>query len=147
MATGETSGNIVIECPQQIPCNPCVDACRFGAIQKEGLNGLPHVDRNLCTGCKLCVAACPSQAIFYIEETPDGVVCATFPYEYRPLPALGQRVTAVDAEGQALGAATVVKVAAAKAYNSTPLITVSFAGPAGRAVRSIRRSWEEEQHG
>ncbi len=36
----------------------CVEACNFDAIHIGG-NGLPVVDEDKCTGCELCVKACP----------------------------------------------------------------------------------------
>lgn len=143
MAAGEKKGRVVLECPQKIPCNPCVDACRFGAVIKDGLNAIPRVDAARCTGCKLCVAACPGQAIFYLaEDEAAGATMATFPFEYLPRPQRGQRVTALDAGGEELGEGVVTAVAEAKAYNGTALVTVRMQGKAGLRVRAIRREWE-----
>jgi Fe-S-cluster-containing dehydrogenase component len=47
---------------------PCVTNCPTGAsFYAEG--GVVLVDRDLCTGCKACVAACPYDARFV---HPDG---------------------------------------------------------------------------
>lgn len=40
----------------------CVEACQVGAIYM-GRNGLPVVVEQLCTGCGLCVTACPRDII------------------------------------------------------------------------------------
>ncbi|HEU5163753.1 MAG TPA: 4Fe-4S dicluster domain-containing protein [Thermoanaerobaculia bacterium] len=40
---------------------PCVAACPTGASH-EGAGGAILVDRDLCTGCKACVASCPYDA-------------------------------------------------------------------------------------
>jgi Na+-translocating ferredoxin:NAD+ oxidoreductase RNF subunit RnfB len=44
----------------------CVAVCRFGALSM-GEDGLPLIDRERCTGCKVCVAECPQQLL---RETP-----------------------------------------------------------------------------
>ena len=146
MAVNKRTGRIIIECPQHIPCNPCVDACKAGAIQKENLNALPVYDEATCTGCRLCVAACPGQAIFYLEEEND-TVYMTFPYEYLPLPVKGQRVTAVDANGAVLGMASVEGVSNPKSYNLTPLVTIRMPLSEGRNARSIKRIQEDGRNG
>ena len=40
---------------------PCVDNCPTGASH-YGKGGIVLVDRDLCTGCKACLAACPYDA-------------------------------------------------------------------------------------
>lgn len=40
----------------------CVKVCTFGAI-KMGANGLPEIDKKLCTGCGNCGKACPKKII------------------------------------------------------------------------------------
>jgi Fe-S-cluster-containing hydrogenase components 2 len=60
-------GLAVIECPEKIPCDPCVTSCKFGAVTKEKITSLPKVDYSKCTGCTTCVSACPGLAIFVIS--------------------------------------------------------------------------------
>ncbi|MBR4024904.1 MAG: 4Fe-4S binding protein, partial [Firmicutes bacterium] len=53
----------VIECTEDIPCNPCSTCCNFGAITIEGsISELPCLDEEKCTGCGLCIPACPGMA-------------------------------------------------------------------------------------
>ena len=49
---------------------PCVYACPTGASH-VGLGGITLVHRDLCTGCKACIAACPYDARYL---HPDGYV-------------------------------------------------------------------------
>ena len=64
----------VMECTQNIPCNPCQDACKRGCITiGKNITSLPVVDNeHECIGCGMCVASCSGQAIFLespVEET------------------------------------------------------------------------------
>jgi Fe-S-cluster-containing dehydrogenase component len=38
---------------------PCVEACPEGAIGTREDNGVVLLDSSLCTGCRLCLSACP----------------------------------------------------------------------------------------
>ena len=41
----------VIECVQEIPCNPCSDSCPKGAItMKTSINDVPDIDFECCNG-------------------------------------------------------------------------------------------------
>ena len=92
----------VIECVQQIPCNPCEQACPFGAIVVgEDITALPRLDREKCRGCGLCLSKCPGLAIFLVDAAqPDGTALVALPYEYLPLPEPGATVDATDREGR-----------------------------------------------
>lgn len=57
----------------------CVEVCKFGALAMNA-DGLPQVDVGLCTGCGLCVKACPrnvlelhplSRAVFVLCKNQD----------------------------------------------------------------------------
>jgi len=67
------------KCPQVkithifVPCQhcenaPCIDACPVegGIFARE--DGLVIIDPNKCTGCQLCIDACPYECIFYNAE-------------------------------------------------------------------------------
>ena len=133
-------GSAVLECLQESPCNPCTSACKVGAITKETLTSLPVLDTEKCIGCKMCVAACPGQAIFFIAKEPEkGTVEITFPYEYLPLPLEGQKVTAVDRTGHEVCEGTVVKVDNRKNFNKTNLVTLEVPGQYEDEVRFMKR--------
>ncbi len=124
----------IIECVENIPCDPCVDACPKGAIRIEGdMNGTPSVDFDICDGCGLCVSACPGLAIFVLDMSLDaGAATVSLPYEYLPLPSVGDPVVTLSREGEVLGEGTVERVLSAKALDRTPIVTLSV--PADHAM-------------
>ncbi len=101
----------VIDCPQQIPCNPCETACPFGAITVgEDISGQPVLNAEKCRGCGLCVAACPGIAIRLLGPAPQqGFATVVVPHEYLPLPRQGERVELAGKNGEALGTGEVAK--------------------------------------
>lgn len=116
----------VIECTQNIPCNPCQDACPRGCIAVgEDITNLPVLNPGkTCIGCGLCVAACPGQTIFLVKETEERAEI-TLPYEFLPLPEAGQTGTALDRSGAPLCEATVVGVKLLPVNDGTALLTMS----------------------
>ena len=117
----------VIECTQNIPCNPCQDACPKGCIRiGEKITSLPAVDAaKECVGCGMCVASCSGQAIFLIQEdVGPGVGEVTIPYEFLPLPRAGDTGTALGRDGRPVCTATVVKVRSSPAFDHTNLLTI-----------------------
>ncbi len=117
----------VIECTQNIPCNPCQDACVRNCIKiGSAMTALPALDETAaCSGCGLCVAACSGQAIFLVEEkVADGIAEVTLPYEFLPLPPIGARGMALSRSGQPCCEAEVVAVKNLAAYDKTNLLTI-----------------------
>ncbi|MEO0185602.1 MAG: 4Fe-4S binding protein, partial [candidate division WOR-3 bacterium] len=92
---------VVIECPEKIPCDPCVDACPQGAITINGsIIELPEVDYDKCTGCLLCIPKCPGLAIFVIDERPEDHSVVYIPYELLPVPKKGESAIGLDRNGE-----------------------------------------------
>ena len=115
----------IIECTQNIPCDPCQDACPKGCIRVEG--GIAHIpvfsEQLPCSGCGLCVSACPGQAIFLVDETyAPGEATVTIPYEMEPTPEPGSKGLALDRSGSVLGEAEVISVRKAKNMDKTALL-------------------------
>ncbi|WP_292484405.1 Fe-S cluster domain-containing protein [Methanohalobium sp.] len=46
----------------------CVRACPFGAIT-IGEDRLPHINKNLCTSCGLCIESCPNDILVFGKES------------------------------------------------------------------------------
>ncbi len=62
----------VIRCTEEIPCDPCVEACSVNAIVIPGgdILGQPEFTGE-CVGCNSCVVACPGLAIVLVDERAD----------------------------------------------------------------------------
>lgn len=117
----------VIECTQNIPCNPCQDACKAGCISiGSKITTLPVVDAShKCIGCGMCVAACSGQAIFLIDNDFENEYASiTMPYEFLPLPEAGQKGKALDRSGNVVCEAEVVSAKSVPAFDHTNLLTV-----------------------
>jgi len=92
---------VVIECPEKIPCDPCVDACPQGAISIPGsMIELPEIDYEKCTGCLVCIPKCPGLAIFIIDETPEDHSIVYIPYEMLPRPKKDDTAIGLDREAR-----------------------------------------------
>jgi Fe-S-cluster-containing hydrogenase component 2 len=90
----------IIECTEDIPCDPCVDSCPSGAIHMNSLTAPPTVDFQACTGCTLCMDICPGLAIFVVDVSGADQAIVSIPYEMLPLPQKGQSVEALDRRGR-----------------------------------------------
>ena len=74
-------GVAILECVQEIPCNPCVDSCPVHAISMKDINAPPVNDFEKCIGCTKCVGVCPGLAIFVVK-VKDDKAWITLPYEF-----------------------------------------------------------------
>jgi Fe-S-cluster-containing hydrogenase component 2 len=136
---------VIIECVQEIPCNPCVEACPFSAItMPESINHVPVVDFEKCTGCGVCIAQCPGLAIFVVDRTfEEKRALVSLPYEFLPLPEKGERITLIDRAGQPCGEGEVIRIRNAKNQDRTPVITLAVEKSLEMRVRFFRRKKNE----
>lgn len=130
----------IIECFQKIPCNPCTEACKQGAIQPmKDINDLPKLEFDKCSGCGVCLSRCPGLAIFIVDSTySDKEAIVRIPFEYYPVPHVGEKVVGLNRAGEELGSFAVSKIQSGGPKNKT--YTVWLVVPQGLAmdVRSIR---------
>jgi len=123
-----TKGPIpIIECAQYIPCNPCETSCPAHAIiVGKPITNLPKLDPDKCTGCGMCVACCPGLAIVLLDMTfSDTEALATIPYEYLPMPQVGDEVDAVNRHGETLCKAKVIRIRNPKIFAGTALVSIA----------------------
>ena len=130
----------IIECFQEIPCNPCTEACKQGAIQPmEDINNLPKLDFDQCNGCGVCLSRCPGLAIFIIDASySDTEAIVRIPYEYAPVPQVGEKVVGLNRAGEELGSFEVKKVQSGGQKNKTYTIWLVVPQELSMDVRGIR---------
>ena len=133
---------VVIECVQDIPCNPCEVACPNGAIfVGNPITNLPVFYAGKCDACGRCIPICPGQAIFRVDMTySDGRATVAFPYEFLPMPEKGDIVQGVNRAGEVVCEAEVLQVQQPKGFDRTAVITVVVPKDLAMEVRSKKRS-------
>jgi Fe-S-cluster-containing hydrogenase component 2 len=127
-------GVAIIECIQEIPCDPCIAICPVDSISMKDINDIPKIDFNKCTGCKRCVSICPGLAIFVVK-VKDNKALITLPYEFLPIPKEGDKVKALDREGKTKGKAKVIKVNRSK---KTTVVTIEVDKKLAMEIRNIK---------
>lgn len=136
----------VIECTQNIPCNPCQDACPKHCIKVgDHITTLPAVDtQQTCVGCGMCVASCSGQAIFLVQEHyEDGYAAITLPYEFLPLPEKGERGYGLGRDGQKVCEAEVVDIKTSPAFDHTNLLTIKVPEEYAMRARFYQKGGED----
>jgi Fe-S-cluster-containing hydrogenase component 2 len=131
----------IVECVEEIPCNPCVESCPQGAITMPGgLNQIPHVDWEKCTGCGLCISSCPGLAIFLVDLTGEKKSASvSLPYEFLPLPEKEEQVRVLDRQGRELGNGRVIRIQTGRRLDRTPVVTIAVPREWAMRARHFRR--------
>jgi len=116
----------LIDCREEIPCNPCEDACAKGAITVgPNICAPPMFDPGKCNGCGKCALLCPGMAIILLDRSGGvGAVRVSVPYEMRETLTAGEEAWAVDNEGKALGRGKIIKVSGKDEVGGTRLVTL-----------------------
>jgi Fe-S-cluster-containing hydrogenase component 2 len=129
----------VIECIEEIPCNPCVEACPKHAISMATVTGLPALDPGRCNGCGLCLSHCPGLAIFWIDESRPDRDLVGIPYELLPLPEPEEEVLLFDRAGNACGRGRVERIWNRPSLDRTAVVFVAASKGLAMKVRHLRR--------
>lgn len=136
----------IIECFQEIPCNPCTEACQQGAILPMiDINNLPKMDFDKCNGCGVCLSRCPGLAIFVVDASySDTEAIVRIPFEYVPVPQACDKVVGLNRAGEELGIFEVKKVQSGGLKNKTYTVWLVVPKELVMDVRSIR--WGGVRH-
>lgn len=54
---------------------PCMHACPTNAIKRDEKTGAVVISEEKCTGCRMCVPACPIKAIHFDNVTKKATKC------------------------------------------------------------------------
>ncbi|MGB9643039.1 MAG: NADH-quinone oxidoreductase subunit I [Candidatus Ratteibacteria bacterium] len=131
----------VIECAQDIPCNPCETICPKKAI-KVGIpiTNLPELDQDKCSGCGLCIPVCPGLAIFVLNYNFDKKNASlTIPYEFLPIPDKSEKIKCIDRNGKRVCNGRIVRVIPPEKNSGTSIITFSFPKKYFNVVRNFKK--------
>jgi len=132
----------VLHCREEIPCNPCATVCPQGLIAIEGdIRRTPQVCPDKpCLGCERCVVLCPGLAITLVDTRKDPHwPVVTVPLEFTAdVFRRGDRVMALDAEGQELGLVEVLEVSEVGRNDRTRLLRLRVPGEWAEKVAGVR---------
>lgn len=144
MEKGGSAGGrrfVILDCDEEIPCNPCEEACRRGAIAVgDNINAVPSVDEERCNGCGDCIGVCPGSCVFLVEELDGKEAAVTLAYDRLPRPRKGDVVDLVDGGGSAIGQGIVSLVKNIKSDRHLRQVTIRTEMGIALSVRSFKPS-------
>lgn len=131
----------VIECIEEIPCNPCETACPQHAITiGSEITTVPVVNLDLCNGCGLCVAACPGLAIYLKKFAfKPSLAYISFTFEYFPPPKKDDVISMVDRFGNVVCEGLVVKVVNIAKNDKTVIVHATYPNEYYEEVVNMKR--------
>ncbi len=117
----------IIRCTEEIPCDPCTEACPIHQIEMAEGNILKQpFFKGECIGCGQCVAACPGLAIVLVDERADPAnktAMITVPWEITDIAVRpGKTVRTVGFEAERVGTGLVKAVKKSPALNKRQLV-------------------------
>lgn len=139
----------VIECNEEIPCNPCQDCCPQKSISlDDSIISIPKLDSEKCNGCGICIPTCPGLAIFVVDGSyseTEGLI--SIPYEYLPLPKEGQAVDVTDRKGKIISKGQIFKVKTTKKSDHTAVVVMKVPHTLLMEARGFRFEEGDESYG
>jgi len=131
----------IIECIEDIPCNPCETICQFGAIKVAiPITNLPELDEQKCVGCGKCISICPGLAIFVLNYNFSSKEASlSIPYEFLPLPEKNEIIVCLDRNGEKVCEGKIERIILPEKNQMTSVITFSFPKKYYNSIRSFRR--------
>jgi ferredoxin len=118
----------IIECIEEIPCNPCETVCNRNLI-KVGtpITNFPRLidPDGACTGCAQCIVICPGLAVFIVDKTFSAEHASiSMPYEELPLPEKGAKIVGLNRAGKAVCEGSVQTVLSGRKLSHTNVVTI-----------------------
>ncbi|MEI6079763.1 MAG: FAD-dependent oxidoreductase [bacterium] len=131
---------VIIDCPQDIPCNPCEMSCPARAIiVGDEINQQPNYDPSKCVGCGKCLAACPGRAILLVQYNyTDKTSRVCLPFEFLPEPKKGELVELLDKEGSFVCKGTVLATKFFDNKERCSIVEIELPKDKAFSVRSYR---------
>lgn len=131
---------VIIDCPQDIPCNPCEKACPTKAIiVGDKINQQPNYEPAKCIGCGKCLSACPGRAILMVQyHHSDTTSKVTMPFEFLPEPEVGKELELLNKDGEFVCKGKVIETRYFDDKDRCSLIEVELPKEKAFAIRSAR---------
>jgi ferredoxin len=133
----------VIECTEEIPCDPCQTACnRNLIIVGKPITNLPRLidPEGACGGCAKCIVICPGLAVFVVDKTfSENEASVAMPYELLPLPEEGEKIQGVDRSGTVVCEGYVHRMFSGKKLSNTNVVTIVIPKEFADEVRHFKR--------
>ena len=105
----------------------------------EDINNLPILDFDKCNGCGVCLSRCPGLAIFIVDASYSATeAIVRIPFEYYPVPQVGEKVVGLNRAGEELGTFEVNKVQSGGQKNKTYTVWLVVPQDLAMDVRGIR---------
>ena len=139
----------IIECIEEIPCNPCETICNKNVIKVGNpITNLPRLlNPESCTGCGSCIAQCPGLAIFIVDKTFSNTEASiSVPYELLPIPQKGEEILALNRNGEVICKGKIVKVRSNKKFNHTSIVTFTVPKEFTEEARFFKKGEDNEQY-
>ncbi len=134
-----------IECIEPIGCRVCERHCPVNAIQIDRSvstgKTMQFLIEDQCTGCGICLQACPSEVPIMIDLTKENETSIIVPYSGKQKLSEGSRVLLLNRRGESLAESRIGKVFL---EGKTPLLKVEIAPHFLWDARSIRPAEGEQ---
>ncbi len=133
----------IIRCTQEIPCNPCTEACVLQSIKikEPTMMGRPQFTGD-CLGCTRCAAICPGLAITIVDKRYDPTkktARVVIPWEMpEGTIKIGQNLPTTDMEGNKIGTAKIIAIKQSHWQNKRSLVSLEVPYTEADHVAGIR---------